>query len=101
MGTDSVSDRDKLEMQELARAAFGALDEADLGDVRRELQQRMLALGTEAVLETTLVDGVWRWRFAPMAELTLRHLLAVATDHARSPEERRGEIADVLELAGF
>ncbi len=101
MGTDSVSDRDKLEMQELARGAFAALDEAELGDLREELQRSLLARGTEAVLETTLVDGVWRWRFAPMVELTLRHLLAVATDHTRSAEERRDEIAGMLDLAGF
>lgn len=87
-------------MQELARATFAALEEAELPDVLDALRERVLGRGTD-IVEISVEGGVCQWRFKPMVELLLRHTLDVSARDDRSADERRIEIAAALHLAGF
>jgi hypothetical protein len=91
----------KEEMHELVRTTFAALEDADLPDAVRELRQRVFTRHADELLETTIENDVCYWNFKPMVELMLRHMLALATDAQMSADERKLEVAAVIELAGF
>ena len=92
--------RGKRAMQELARATFAALEEADLPDAIEALRDRVLARGPN-IVEITVEGGVSQWRFKPMVELLLRHALDIAARDDVSADHRSREIAAALRLAGF
>jgi hypothetical protein len=93
--------RGKQEMHELARTVFAALQEAELGEVVAEVRERVLDLGPDSVVDSTVVDGVAQWSFKPMVELLLRHVLEIATRDGLRADQRRTEIQATLHLAGF
>lgn len=93
--------RGKQEMHELARTVFAALQDAELGETVAEVRERVLDLGPEFVVDSTVVGGVAQWSFKPMVELLLRHVLDIATRDGIRTEQRRDEISATLYLAGF
>jgi len=89
------------QMHDLVRAAVVALDEAELGDLVQALHDRVFGRGAEELFDTTYSGDVCEWRFKPMVELVLRHVLDVSGCSTRPVEDRRFEIAETLALAGF
>jgi hypothetical protein len=92
--------RGKQAMQDLARATFAALEEADLQDALEALRDRVLARGME-IVNITVHAGITKWTFKPMVELLLRHAIETAGRNDLSASERRREIATALHLAGY
>ena len=91
----------KREMHELVRATFAALQDGELDELVHDLRVRVFGRDPDALLETTIENGVCRWSFKPMVELMLRHVLDVAAHDRRPADERRRDIAATIELAGF
>jgi hypothetical protein len=91
----------KEEMHELVRATFMALEEAELSEFVHQLRDRVFVREADELLETNIESGICRWRFKPMVELMLRHVLHLATTREISPYERRLEIEATIEAAGF
>jgi hypothetical protein len=89
------------EMHDLVRATVVALDEAELGDLVQALHDRVFGCGADDLFETRYAGDVCEWRFKPMVELLLRHVLDVSGHNERAIEDRRLEIATTLDLAGF
>jgi hypothetical protein len=91
----------KQEMQELVRATFVALEEAEMSEFVRHLRERVFAREVDELLETSVESGICQWSFKPMVELMLRHVLYLAATPEIPPSERRLEIAATIEAAGF
>ncbi len=89
-------------MHALVREAFGALSDADLYEVARELRERVLGREPDELLETTFEEnGVCVWSFKPMVELVFRHVIDLASNPRMAEDQRRLEIAATMEFAGF
>lgn len=88
-------------MHELVRATFAALEDADLTELIEEIRDRLFAREADGLLDVTVEPGLCQWSFKPMVELLLRHVLYLATHRTLSLGDRRLEILDALELAGF
>ena len=100
-GRSQLEIRGRAEMHKLAMAAAAAMENSNLYDVIEQVQRRVFAQGTDTILEAYWADSVWHFRFKPMVELVLRHIIHSATDASRSLDERRREILFALEFAGF
>ena len=88
-------------MHELAVAAFDALDAGEFADLLDRLHTRVFDRPPQDLLDVELVDDIWEWRFKPLVELLLRHIVDVAGNSRISSDARRDEIRlalDMLEL---
>ena len=88
-------------MRQMAVLAFTALEQCELSDLLPELKARVFDRSPQDLMDVALIDGVWEWRFKPMLELLLRHVIAAAGDSARTTAERKREIMWAVEMVGF
>ena len=89
------------ETQDLALAALEALERGGLRDEIRLLHERVLSRPERELMELVVDDERGdRWAFQPMVELLLREVRAVALQ-SRSRDERRHDIAWLLDTAGY
>lgn len=97
----------RREMQALALSAQEALERAGLIDEVRALHQRVLTRAPDELMEAVDDGGDGadgrseRWGFKPMVELLFREVRDVASRQDRSLEDRRHEIAWLLDISGF
>jgi hypothetical protein len=93
--------RGQREMRQLAMLSIKALEQATLADEARALHDRVLARKPEELMEHATHGRQKEWRFKPMVELLLREVHAIALAVDRPIEERRHQVAWVLDVSGF
>jgi hypothetical protein len=92
----------RREMQELAIGALEALQRAGLHDEVRLLHDRVLSRPPAELMERLGIEGDPEfWTFKPMVELLLREVRTLAFRQERSLDDRRHELAWLLDIAGF
>jgi hypothetical protein len=92
--------RGQREMRQLAMLTIKALEQATLADEARALHDRVLARRPEELMEHRMLGRHKEWHFKPMVELLLREVHGIAQAD-RPIEERRHEVAWVLDMSGF
>jgi hypothetical protein len=89
------------DVQELARAAFSALEEAELGEALEQVHDRVFRRDCSRLFETTTESGALQCRFNPIVELLLRHITDIAGQETLTQHQRHQEIAWALDMCGF
>jgi len=89
-----------VEMRRLALAALEALEQAELNDTARFLQERLFTRDPASLVERD-EQNTASWRFKPMAELLLLELTYIATAADMTPEQRRTRIDWTIEMSGL
>jgi hypothetical protein len=93
--------RGKREMHELAISAFTAIEQVELTELLHAIHGRVLGRSPQDLLDVELIDNVWEWRFKPMIELLLLHIVDVAGSRTMSMAERHNEIMSAVENSGI
>ena len=92
----------RREMQELALGALEGLQRAGLTDEVRVLHDRVLSRPPAELMERLDPEGESEfWTFKPMVELLLREVRLLSSQQERSLDDRRSELAWLIDIAGF
>ena len=89
------------EMKQLAQATVAALQEAEFIDELAMLESRVFSHPAEELFEAELDQQSYRWKFKPMLELLLLHMLDLAGNESRPIDARRQEVQWALSVAGY